>query len=289
MDAIFAPQEVVIAREFTNDYTTNNQFGGDAMRNFDGKTIAITSIGPVSQGIAHAFIEAGAVVCVTHAKLGNAEAIADQLGPNARAVKLDPANPLDIERFIEFTNRQGGIDALINHFHASDIKPFLDVTATDIDGLFSLIVKPTLLVLQAVARQMITLNRRGSIINRLGQGSSSSAFKGDPLCAMPVACNAALISLTRSAALALAGAGIRVNAIAPGPTSLPLWAELDAAYKRLEPEHPTSKSLRLKQSVPLGRLATPADLVGASLFLASSESEFITGAVIAVDGGLSLT
>ena len=89
----------------------------------------------------------------------------------------------------------------------------------------------------------------------------------------------------KSAALALAPHGIRVNGIAPGPINMPMWEGLDGAFAAAEGTPAGDKIARITGSIPQRRFGEAVDLIGAMLFLASDESAYVTGQTIDVDGG----
>ena len=126
----------------------------------------------------------------------------------------------------------------------------------------------------AVACRPALARTHGAIVNI----ASMHALFGAPLSPGYAASKAGVVQLTKSLAVAWAGEGIRVNAIAPGwiETVMTVPARSDAARNRA-----------ILERTPLGRWGTPADLVGPTLFLASDAARFITGAVLAVDGGYS--
>jgi len=253
---------------------------------FAGKRICLTAAGGISQTLAAGFIAEGARVFITSADLVKARDIAAALGRQAEAITLDMNSPGSINQAVASLADQGGIDILINHAASIDLCPFLDITETDFDAYFATNVKGVIFTLTACAKQMIARGQGGVIINRLGQLGATGQDRGDSLTALFNATNAALVSLTKSAALALAPHGIRVNAIAPGPIEMPLWDQLDKEYAALHP----AQSLRrkTKSAIPLQRFGTADDLTGATLFLASDGAAFITGQIINVDGGHSL-
>ncbi len=255
----------------------------------EGKFVCLTAAGQISQTLASAFIEEGAQVCLTHPVLEVAETIVVRLGPSAEAIQLDMASRQSIDCFLGLTSARGGLDVLINHQSDIGVSPFLDITETNFDEAFTSNVRGPTLTLIGVSRQMVSQRKAGSIINRLGQLGSTTRDRGAPSAAVFAATNAALVSLTRSAAMALAEHGIRVNAVAPGPIGMPMWERLDAAYAAVEQRRPGEKTDAIVRSVPMGRFGTAADLVGATLFLASDESRFVTGQVLDVDGGHALS
>jgi NAD(P)-dependent dehydrogenase (short-subunit alcohol dehydrogenase family) len=94
-----------------------------------------------------------------------------------------------------------------------------------------------------------------------------------------------VISYTQSAALAMAPNGIRVNAIAPGVVDTPMWGHVDALFARYEGLELGQKKIAVGLAVPLGRMGHPDDIAGAAIFLASTESAYITAQTLNVDGG----
>jgi meso-butanediol dehydrogenase/(S,S)-butanediol dehydrogenase/diacetyl reductase len=144
-------------------------------------------------------------------------------------------------------------------------------------------------VLQAAARRMIRQDPmpgselRGKLIHT----ASIAAYRGGlPLTAPYAASKAGVVSLARSAAQAFAPHRVTSNAICPGVVDTPLWARLDAEWSALEGWAPGEAWKRRTAGIPLGRPETVDDVAGLVLFLASAESDYITGQAINVDGGL---
>jgi NAD(P)-dependent dehydrogenase (short-subunit alcohol dehydrogenase family) len=147
--------------------------------------------------------------------------------------------------------------------------------------LFSVNVRGLFFMMQAVARQMVGLQRRGVIINL----ASQAGRRGEAPSSIYAATKATVISLTQSAALALIGRGIRVNAIAPGVIDTPMWDQVDAIYARLEHLPIGEKKRRVGALVPYGRIGRPGEIAGAAVFLASDDAEYVVGQTLNVDGG----
>jgi D-sorbitol dehydrogenase (acceptor) len=244
--------------------------------------------GLIGQTLAQAFLDEGADVYIAHENLEKAEDVALQLGPRATTLYLDMNSRDSMSRFIDRLADHGGIDVLVNHAFQIDIGEFLSISDEDLDNGFKGNVRGAALTMIAVARQMTELGKRGTILNRLGQLGSTTKNRGAPFTAVFNAMNAALVSLTQSAAIALAPYGIRVNALAPGPIVMPLWDYLDSDFARLEHRQPGDKRRAVEEAVPMKRFGTATDLIGATLFLASEEASFITGQVLDVDGGFGL-
>ena len=177
--------------------------------------------------------------------------------------------------------RFGNIDTLFNNAALFDMAPLLESDERMYQRLFDVNVKGMFFVMQAVLKQMVDEAKTGSVINL----ASQAGRRGEALVAHYCASKAAVISYTQSAALAMAPHGIRVNAIAPGVVDTPMWGHVDSLFAKYEGLQPGEKKKAVGLAVPLGRMGTPADVAGAAVFLASSESAYITAQTLNVDGG----
>ena len=174
-----------------------------------------------------------------------------------------------------------GIDILINNAAVFTAAPLTEITRADYQQVFSINVAGTLFTMQAVARRMIKDGRQGKIINM----ASQAGRRGEPLVAVYCATKAAVISLTQSAGLNLIQHGINVNAIAPGVVDGEHWDGVDAFFAKYENKPEGQKKREVGAGVPFGRMATPQDLVGMAVFLASDEADYIVAQTYNVDGG----
>jgi D-sorbitol dehydrogenase (acceptor) len=136
-------------------------------------------------------------------------------------------------------------------------------------------------VSQAVAAQMVKQGHGGKIVNF----ASQAGRRGEALVAVYCASKAAVISLTQSMGLALIRHGINVNAIAPGVIDTPMWDQVDALFAKYEGLQPGEKKRQVGAAVPFGRMGTPEDIVGAAVFLASADADYIVAQTLNVDGG----
>ena len=177
--------------------------------------------------------------------------------------------------------RFGVVDVLFNNAAVFDLAPLLDADVTSFQKLFDVNVKGLFFTMQAVLALMVAAGKPGSVINM----ASQAGRRGEALVAHYCASKAAVISYTQSAALAMAPHGIRVNAISPGVIDTPMWADVDALFARHEGLKLGAKKLAVGKAVPLGRMGTPQDIVGAAVFLANAESAYITAQTLNVDGG----
>ena len=169
----------------------------------------------------------------------------------------------------------GGVDVLVNNAAAAARLPTVDTDAGLIDQLLAVNVRAPLLLIAALVPSM-TERGGGSVVNL----SSISGLVGTPRRAAYAASKAALDGATRSLAIELGPAGIRVNSVAPGVVDTALWAKNKAVPGVVE---------TIVEQTPLRRWASPEDVADVIVFLASDAARFITGETISVDGGMART
>ena len=169
----------------------------------------------------------------------------------------------------------GGVEILVNNAAAAARLPTVDTDAAAIDELLAVNVRAPLLLIAALLPAMIE-GGRGSIVNL----SSVSAVVGTPRRAAYAASKGALDAATRSLAMELGPAGIRVNAVAPGVVDTALWAKNKSVAGVVE---------AIEGQTPLRRWAQPADVADVIVFLASDAARFVTGETICADGGMART
>jgi NAD(P)-dependent dehydrogenase (short-subunit alcohol dehydrogenase family) len=159
--------------------------------------------------------------------------------------------------------------------------PINDITEASYDKVFDVNLKGPLFMMKAVSNVMIARARGGKIINM----ASQAGRRGEALVTLYCASKAAIISATQSAALALVKYGIKVNAIAPGVVDGEHWDFVDAKFAEYEGLKPGEKKVQVAKAVPIGRFATPDDIKGLAVFLASPDSDYILAQTYNVDGG----
>ena len=172
-------------------------------------------------------------------------------------------------------------DILLNNAAVFDMGSVLDADLEQHDRVFGLNVRAMYRIMQAAAISLRRAGRAGSIINL----ASQAGRRGEALVAHYCASKAAVISYTQSAALALAGTGIRVNAISPGVVDTPMWDQVDALFARFEGREVGEKKRLVGEAVPMGRMGRPDDVARVAVFLASDLAGYITGQTLNVDGG----
>ncbi len=240
-----------------------------------GKVALITGgASGIGRGIAHRFALEGAKVSIVDVNIGHAKNVVKEindLGGKAIALQCDVRDENQVDKAIEETIKNlGSVDILVNDAGIFDLGKISDITLEKWRTMFQVHVEGTFLFSKAVLKNM---KEGGRIINV----SSVSGITGDALVTSYSAAKAAIVGFTKSLALEVAHKGITVNAIAPGLIYTPMIQMIDT----VAPE--------LYKDIPAKRLGKPEDIAAVAAFLASPEASYITGQVIIVDGGLSLT
>ncbi|KQY16432.1 sorbitol dehydrogenase [Rhizobium sp. Root73] len=236
----------------------------------------------IGLGFAEAFAAEGAKVIIADINIDRALEAAAAIGPAATAIRLDVTDLASIDATVaDVDQRFGGIDILVNNAAIFDMAPIQGITESSYDRVFDVNLKGPLFMMKAVSNVMIARGRGGKIINM----ASQAGRRGEALVTLYCASKAAIISATQSAALALVKHGINVNAIAPGVVDGEHWDIVDAKFAEWEGLAPGEKKAQVAQSVPIGRFATPDDIKGLAVFLASADSNYILAQTYNVDGG----
>ena len=246
---------------------------------WQNKTALITGAnGGIGRAVATAYAQAGArCLCTDIQSLS-----ADPDLPNSVYVASDVGDLDSIAHlFAECQRAFGGIDILFNNAAVFDMAPLLQSDEEMYERIFRVNVKGMFFTMQRAAQMMAERASGGKIINL----ASQAGRRGEALVSHYCASKAAVISYTQSAALALAEHRINVNAIAPGVIDTPMWGHVDALFARYENLQPGEKKRQVGAAVPWRRMGTAQDIVGAALFLASSQADYITGQTLNVDGG----
>jgi D-sorbitol dehydrogenase (acceptor) len=252
----------------------------------EGKVAAVTGAGSgMGRAIAQAYAREGAKVLIADIDLDAAEDGAGAIaagGGDASAIRIDVRDRAQAQAMVDAAiERFGGLDILVNNAGVGRIVPFLETTNEDWDFMFDVNCKGLLWCSQAAARQMIAQGRGGKIINL----ASQAGRRGEALVLAYCASKACVINMTQSMALALAEHRINVNGIAPGIVDTPFWVEVDRQFAKLLGWEIGEPKRRFVESIPLGRIEQPEDVTGAAIFLASSDSDYMTQQTLNVDGG----
>jgi NAD(P)-dependent dehydrogenase (short-subunit alcohol dehydrogenase family) len=250
----------------------------------DGKVALVTGTSPNIGGIiAAGFAAHGAKVACNDVKAEVAEACAKRIRADGREAMAAPGDVTDAEAvgtLVENVLAEWGhIDVLVNGAVRFNTKGVLDMPVDEFRRQVDIIIGGAFLMTQAVARSMVERQVRGSIINIL----STAAWQGQAGNIGYCTGKSGMINFTRSAAMELAPYGIRVNGFTPTAT-MPEDPNLAERFQRAAAGSAGS-GMDFMGQLPMGRLPTPSDYIGAMVFLASDESAMVTGSSIAVDGG----
>jgi len=237
----------------------------------------------IGRGIVELFASEGSrTVFVGRDEIAGADVLAQTsaLGGSTDYVKIDATDlPALRHTIAEVADSWGRIDILVNNAAYAIPKSVLDSTEEDFDYLFSLNVRSVFFAMQYAAKLMIA-NGGGSIVN-IGSIASVRAY---PNRSLYCATKGALLQMTKGAALDLAPHHVRVNCVSPG--NVDTWLLRKTRFEFAE--DPDARVAELAAAQPVGRLGTPLDIASAVLFLASDESQWVTGANIVVDGGAGI-
>jgi NAD(P)-dependent dehydrogenase (short-subunit alcohol dehydrogenase family) len=222
----------------------------------------------IGEAIARTYAADGADVVITGRSEERGRQIADSLtkdGARVRFIRADLEDIADVRRLADEVDR---VDVLVNNAGVFPVGPTDEVDSDVFDSTFAVNVKAPFFLTGAFAPRMAA-NGGGAIVNV----STMVASFGLPGMALYGSTKAALELLTKTWAAEYGPAGVRVNAVAPGPTRTP-------------GTEPMGEGLdQIATTLPLGRPASTGEIANAALFLGSDEASYINGAVLAVDGG----
>ena len=233
----------------------------------------------IGQGIALRLAEEGADVIidyVTHPETA-AETVqmVEKLGRRAIAVQGDISKVADTQRMVaESVEALGGLDILVNNAGVEKNAPFWEVTEADYDLVLGINLRGAFFVTQAFVRHRMAVKQPGKVIN------VSSVHEDLPFPHFTSYCasKGGMKMVMRNLSIELAPFGITINNIAPGAIETPINTALLNDPIKLK---------ALLENIPLARLGKTSDVAGVAAFLASADADYITGATIVVDGGLT--
>jgi NAD(P)-dependent dehydrogenase (short-subunit alcohol dehydrogenase family) len=206
------------------------------------------------------------------------ELIAAETDADARYVECDVTDWAAVQEAVATADALGGLSVMVNNAGIIRTGPVTDLGEADVDAVMDVNVKGTFFGTKAAAQSLLERGADGSIVNI----SSMAGLVGGAGNSLYCASKAAIKLFTYATAAELGPAGVRVNAVHPGPIETAMIEE-DAPIVGTEREQP------YKDSIPLQRFGQPEDVADAVLYLASDLSEFMTGSSLVLDGGISNT
>jgi NAD(P)-dependent dehydrogenase (short-subunit alcohol dehydrogenase family) len=244
------------------------------MGQLDNKTALVTGASTgIGLAIARRFAAEGATVYLTGRRKADLDAAVDQVGSRGVGIQGDVSRLDDLDRlFAQITEHSGQLDIVVANAGVGDFSPLGKITEQEYDRTTTINLKGTIFTVQ----KALPLLPAGASVILL---SSSAALRGVPGLGVYAATKAAIRSLARTWATELAGRGIRVNALTPGPVTTPGADELRAAFPQGD------QATESTPLTPLGRSGRPDEVAATALYLAGDQSSFTTGAELFVDGG----
>jgi NAD(P)-dependent dehydrogenase (short-subunit alcohol dehydrogenase family) len=248
---------------------------------YAGKVVLVTGAASgIGRAMALAFGRAGACVVVADVSVDGGHmtaALIVEAGGKALFVKTNVTSANEVEALIDkAVSHYGRIDVAVNGAGVEDeCLPLAEGEDEQFDRIMNVNVKGVWLCMKSQLRQMLNQEGGGVICNVADAGGLVAA----PHRAIYAASKHAVVGMTKTAAVEYAKSGIRVNSLCPGAVKTPMLA------RALEREPGRDK--KLKAAHPMGRIAEPAEVASAALWLCSEQASFVTGHQLAVDGGLT--
>ncbi|ROS43963.1 SDR family NAD(P)-dependent oxidoreductase [Amycolatopsis thermoflava] len=247
------------------------------MSELDGKRVFVTGSGAgIGKAIAKLFTDRGARVVVSDIDADAAKRAADEIGA-AGVANCDVTDEAQVQAAVQqAADLLGGLDVLVNNAGIEVSSPLLQQSTESFDRIYAVNVRGPFVAMKAATPHLVA--SKGNVVNI----ASIAGIGGSPLLGSYCATKAALIQLTRVAAVEMRPAGVRVNAVCPG------FADT-AMVERLVPDFEAATQIPFGDLVAMkqGRLGTPEDIAEVAAFLASDRATWITGSHYVLDGGLT--
>lgn len=246
-----------------------------------GRKVLVTgSSKGIGRGIAIRLAQEGADVAINYNSdpRGAEEALAEvqALGRRGAVIRANLGKVSEVQDLVaQSADALGGLDVLVNNAGIEKHAAFWDATENDFDAVLNVNLKGVFFATQSFVQQCRAAGRPGKIVN-ISSVHEELAF---PNFAAYCASKGGVRMLTRTLAVELGPLGITINSIAPGAIETPINAKLLNDPVKLQ---------SLVRQIPLGRLGKPGDVAGLAVFLASPDSDYVTGMTYMIDGGLTV-
>lgn len=252
-----------------------------------GKAILVTGASQgIGRGIALRLATDGAdiaLVDIKADKLENVRKEVEALGVNATTFVADVSSRDEVYAAIDHAEKElGGFNVIVNNAGVAQVKPLSDVEPADLDRIFRINVDGVVWGIQASAKKFADLGQKGKIIN----AASIAGHDGFAMLGVYSATKFAVRALTQAAAKEYASKGITVNAYCPGIVGTDMWVEIDERFAEITGSPKCETFKKYVEGIALGRAQTPEDVAALVAFLASDDSDYITGQSILTDGGI---
>ncbi|WP_158738675.1 acetoin reductase [Alteribacillus sp. YIM 98480] len=250
------------------------------------KVAVITGAGAgIGRGIAHRLADDGFIVIINDVMEEPAKEVSNELqekGAETTAIQADVSSREDMFRLVDnVVETYGRLDVFVNNAGIDQVKPLLEVTEDDLNKIFNVNVFGTLYGIQAASEQMKKQDG-GKIIN----AASIAGHKGFNLLGAYSASKFSIVGLTQVAAQELAQFGITVNAYCPGIVGTSMWERIDEEMARYMDLEKGEAFKKFAEGITLGRTEEPEDVAKFVSYLASSDSDYMTGQAVMIDGGI---
>ncbi|TMM54746.1 SDR family NAD(P)-dependent oxidoreductase [Sulfitobacter sabulilitoris] len=247
----------------------------------------------IGRAIGEALLHEGANVCFADINADKVAGVADAAQEHARSgggqvthAAVDVTDRAQVRAMIAHTvDTFGRLDVKFNNAGVNKPMNFLDVTEDNWNFIMGINGLGCMIGMQEAARQMIAQGDGGKIVNTASIASRQGFGNVAPYCASKWA----VVSLTQSGARDLAQHNITVTGFAPGVVDTEMWEQVDQDLMSIgAAERPGQAMEEFSAEILRGRVAKPADITGTTTFLASKDSDYMTGQIVMIDGGMTL-
>ena len=247
----------------------------------------------IGRAIGEALLDEGARVCFADINGDKVAQVAEfnrarlnGRSGNVTSARVDVTDRAQVRAMIAHTvETLGPLDVKFNNAGVNQPMNFLDVTEDNWNFIMGVNGLGCMIGMQEAARQMIAQGSGGKIVNTASIASRQGFGNVAPYCAS----KSAVVSLTQSGARDLARHDITVTGFAPGVVATEMWEQVDRDLMNIgAAERPGQAMEEFSAEILKGRVAQPSDITGTTTFLASKDSDYMTGQIVMIDGGMTL-